>query len=105
LGCFERAFFNGLWLAPEPQSLVNGIDDDIRRGRLTPPDQPNLEKRTSRLSQAFFLATHLSDAVRAWRRKATVGLEIEAPPADSTFEDFSQLSLYEATKILRVARH
>lgn len=93
---------------PEAQKLVAQIDTAVERGELSLPNPSELPKPPFRLKnkvkEAAFVLIHPRDAVKARLRQIMVAIEYEVPPPTSTFEEFPQLSLFEAVKAIRAAR-
>lgn len=60
-------------------------------------------EKPSKLQDVIFVATHPVLSIRAAVRRLTVATELESPPHTSTFEEFPNLSLAEAGKMIKKA--
>ena len=57
----------------------------------------------SQVKEAIFILTHPVEAVKTKRRQLFVAIEHEAPPHTSTFEEFPELPISEASEAIKAA--
>ncbi|OGM81795.1 hypothetical protein A2361_00310 [Candidatus Woesebacteria bacterium RIFOXYB1_FULL_40_26] len=58
---------------------------------------------STRVKDAFFIATHPILSIKAKVRQVFVAIEHEAPPQGITFEEFPELSLADAARAIMAA--
>jgi hypothetical protein len=85
----------------EAKEFINAIDDAVGAGELVLVSPPEQTKSSSKFNSVLFIATHPVLSARAKLRQIAVSIEHQAPPHTSTWEEFPNLSVYEAAKALR----
>lgn len=85
------------------RKLINTIDDAVETGDLVLASFPEQTKSPSKFREVMFLATHPLLTARAKLRQLSVSIEHPGLPHTSTWEEFPELSVYEAAKVLRAA--
>ena len=87
----------------EAREFINAIDDAVGAGELILASLPEQTKSSSKFNSVLFITTHPVLSAKAKLRQIMVSIEHEAPPHTSTWEEFPNLSVYEAAKALRAA--
>ncbi len=87
----------------EAREFINEIDDAVEAGGLVLASPPEQTISSSKFNSVLFIATHPVLSARAKLRQIAASAEHHAPPHTSTWEEFSNLSVYEAAKALRAA--
>ena len=77
------------------QELVRQLDM-LHPQIVEPPSQPKLTT-----NDYLFIAAHPIACIKAARRQAMVAVEHEAPPAASTIEEFPNLSVVQAARLMQ----
>lgn len=88
---------------PLAQELVEKIDDKVSSGELALSAQAPNKDKPSFLYEAAYVVTHPILSLRTKMRQDAVGLDLEAPPHTSTWEEFPELSISQAAKAIKEA--